>query len=86
MTNPDNSGVLSFLANELQKSEYIGQRVWIVGHVLPGYDFGQALPNPTALFYAVIRRFSPSTIAGIFFGHTHEDQLMIHYDLSLTLR
>ncbi len=80
MTNPDNSGVLTFLANELQKSEDIGQRVWIIGHVLSGYDGSNSLPNPTALFYSIVRRFSPSTIAGIFFGHTHEDQLMIYYD------
>jgi sphingomyelin phosphodiesterase len=80
MTNPDNSGILTFLANELQKSEDINQRVWIIGHVLPGYDGSNALPNPTALFYSIVRRFSPSTIAGIFFGHTHKDQLMIYYD------
>lgn len=78
-TNPDNSGVLSFLAEELQASEDINQRVWIIGHVLSGYST-DALPNPTALFYSIVRRFSPSTIAGIFFGHTHEDQLMIYYD------
>ncbi|KUJ19694.1 uncharacterized protein LY89DRAFT_580202 [Mollisia scopiformis] len=80
MTNPDNSGILTFLADELQKSEDMNQRVWIIGHVLPGYDGSNALPNPTALFYSIVRRFSPSTIAGIFFGHTHEDQLMIYYD------
>ncbi|PQE22173.1 Ser Thr phosphatase family protein [Rutstroemia sp. NJR-2017a WRK4] len=80
MTNPDNSGILTFLANELQKSEDIDQRVWIIGHVIPGYDGDNALPNPTALFYSIVARFSPSTIAGIFFGHTHEDQLMIYYD------
>ncbi|KAF7874876.1 hypothetical protein EAF04_002050 [Stromatinia cepivora] len=80
MTNPDTSGILTFLANELQKSEDIDQRVWIIGHVLPGYDGSQALPNPTALFYSIVARFSPATIAGIFFGHTHEEQLMIYYD------
>jgi hypothetical protein len=80
MSNPDNSGILTFLADELQKSEDISQRVWIIGHVLPGYDGTNALPNPTALFYSIVARFSPSTIAGIFFGHTHEDQLMIYYD------
>lgn len=80
MTNPDTSGILTFLADELQKSEDIDQRVWIIGHVLPGYDGSNALPNPTALFYSIVARFSPATIAGIFFGHTHEDQLMIYYD------
>jgi len=54
--------------------------VWIIGHVLSGYDGSNPLPNPTALFYSIVRRFSPATIAGIFFGHTHEDQLMVYYD------
>ena len=81
-TNPDNSGVLQFLINELEASEQINQRVWIIGHVLSGYDGSNALPNPTALFYSIVRRFSPATIAGVFFGHTHEDQLQIFYDYS----
>lgn len=34
MTDPDPSGMLSFLAEELQKSENEGQSVWIMGHVL----------------------------------------------------
>jgi sphingomyelin phosphodiesterase len=79
-TNPDNSGVLKFLVNELQASENVNQRVWIIGHVLSGYDGSNALPNPSALFYSIVRRYSPSTIAGVFFGHTHEDQLMVYYD------
>ncbi|KAI9844047.1 MAG: hypothetical protein M1838_002338 [Thelocarpon superellum] len=79
-TNPDNSGVLQFLIDELSASEQADQRVWIIGHVLSGYDGTNPLPNPTALFYSIVRRFSPATIAGLFWGHTHEDQLMIYYD------
>jgi sphingomyelin phosphodiesterase len=48
--------------------------------VLSGYDGSNPLPNPTALFYSIVRRFSPATIAGLFWGHTHEDQLIIYYD------
>ena len=48
--------------------------------MLSGYDGSNPLPNPTALFYSIVRRFSPATIAGIFWGHTHEDQLIIYYD------
>jgi len=80
VTNPDTSGVLTFLANELAACEKAGQRAWIIGHVLSGYDGSNALPNPSALFYSIVRRFSPATIAGVFFGHTHEDQLQIFYD------
>lgn len=36
MSNPDNSGMLRFLTDELQAAEDAGQRVWIIGHVLPG--------------------------------------------------
>jgi hypothetical protein len=33
----------------------------------------------TDLFYQIVDRFSPHVIAGVFFGHTHEDQLFIYY-------
>lgn len=79
-TNPDTSGMLSFLIEELEAAEKAGQRAWIIGHVPTGYDYFSPLPNPTALFYAIVRRFSPSTIAGIFFGHTHQDQFNVYYD------
>ena len=35
-SNPDVSGMLRFLTDELQAAEDAGQRVWILGHVLPG--------------------------------------------------
>lgn len=63
-TNPDTSGMLKWLADELTACEAKGQRAWIIGHVLSGYDGTNPLPNPTALFYSIVRRFSPSTIAG----------------------
>lgn len=46
-TNPDNSGNLKFLAQELQEAEDKGERVWILGHVLTGWDGSNPLPNPT---------------------------------------
>ena len=79
-TNPDNSGILKFLADELAACEAKGQRAWVIGHVLSGYDGSNALPNPSALFQSIIVRYSPATIAAVFFGHTHEDQLQIFYD------
>lgn len=80
ITNPDTSGILAWLANELAACEARGQRAWIIGHVLSGYDGSNDIANPTALFYSIVVRFAPTTIAGIFFGHTHEDQLQIFYD------
>ncbi|PPQ64241.1 hypothetical protein CVT24_008644 [Panaeolus cyanescens] len=65
MTNPDTSGMLRFLTDELQDAEDAGDRVWIIGHVISGWDGTNPLKNPTNLY--------------IFFGHTHEDQLNIFY-------
>lgn len=68
VTNPDSSGILKWLADELSACEKRGQRAWIIAHVLTGYDGTAPLQNPTALFYSIVRRFSPATIAAIFFG------------------
>ncbi|KDR85605.1 hypothetical protein GALMADRAFT_234571 [Galerina marginata CBS 339.88] len=84
MTNPDTSGMLRFLTDELQAAEDAGDRVWIVGHVLSGWDGTNPLRNPTNLFYQIVDRFSPHVIANIFFGHTHEDQLNIFYTKNAT--
>ncbi|KAL6304766.1 Metallo-dependent phosphatase [Sparassis latifolia] len=75
----DPSGVLRFVTDELQDAEDAGARVWIMGHVLSGWDGTNALMNPTNLFYQIVDRYSPHVIAAIFFGHTHEDQFEIFY-------
>jgi sphingomyelin phosphodiesterase len=80
--NPDNSGILRFLINDLEASENLGQRVRIIGHV-PGGD-GSSTNNPTALFISIVKRFSPATIAGAFNGHTHKDSKLIYYDTKAT--
>jgi 3',5'-cyclic AMP phosphodiesterase CpdA len=69
-TDPDNAGVFKWMINELQAAEDAGERVWIVGHVLSGWDGSNPLPNPTDLFYQIVDRYSPHVIASIFFGHT----------------
>ncbi|KAF4553549.1 Hypothetical protein D9617_6g092800 [Elsinoe fawcettii] len=79
MTNSDVSGTFKFMIDELQAAEDAGERVWIVSHVLSGWDGSNPLPNPSNLFYQIIDRYSPHVIANVFFGHTHEDQLMIYY-------
>ncbi|KAE8354800.1 Metallo-dependent phosphatase-like protein [Aspergillus coremiiformis] len=78
-TNPDNSGIFAWMISELQEAEDRGERVWLVGHVLSGWDGSNPLPNPTNLFYQIVDRYSPHVIANIFFGHTHEDQFMVYY-------
>ncbi|GJE85857.1 sphingomyelin phosphodiesterase [Phanerochaete sordida] len=79
MTTHDPSGMLRFVTDELQAAEDAGDRVWILGHVLAGWDGTNALGNPTDLFYQIVDRFSPHVIANIFWGHTHEDELSIFY-------
>ncbi|GFF32961.1 sphingomyelin phosphodiesterase 2 [Aspergillus udagawae] len=85
-TSPDNSGIFSWMIDELQKAEDAGERVWIIGHVLSGWDGSNPLPDPTNLFYQIVDRYSPHVIANIFFGHTHEDQFMIYYANNGTLQ
>ncbi|GJJ12646.1 hypothetical protein Clacol_006890 [Clathrus columnatus] len=80
LNSSDNSGMLQFLIEELETAEEAGDRVWIIGHVLSGWDGSNPLENPTNLFYQIVDRFSPHVIANIFFGHTHEDQFSIFYN------
>lgn len=84
LASSDNSGMLRFLTDELQDAEDAGDRVWILGHVLSGWDGTEPLENPSNLFYQIVDRFSPHVIAAIFFGHTHEDQLTIFYTNNAT--
>ncbi|THH03993.1 hypothetical protein EW145_g5843 [Phellinidium pouzarii] len=79
MTSPDTSGMLRFLTDELQDAEDAGERVWIMGHVLSGWDGSNPLVNPSNLFYQIVDRYSPHVIANVFWGHTHEDELSIYY-------
>lgn len=65
--------------NELQAAEDAGERVWLLGHVLSGWDGSNPLPNPSNLFYQIVERYSPHVIANIFWGHTHEDHILIYY-------
>jgi sphingomyelin phosphodiesterase len=71
--------MLRFLTDELQEAEDAGQRVWIMGHVPAGYDGGNPVINSPNLFYSIVQRYSPATIANIFFGHNHRDQFSLYY-------
>lgn len=77
-SNPDVSGTFKFVIDELQAAEDAEERVWLMGHVLSGWDGSNPMPNPTNLFYQIVERYS-TVIAAVFFGHTHEDQVMIYY-------
>lgn len=73
--NPDIFGQWDFLISELVESEARGQRVWIVAHI-PSAD-PDALPIQSKIFALIVERFSPYTIANIFYGHTHRDQFKV---------
>ncbi|KAK0626596.1 Metallo-dependent phosphatase-like protein [Immersiella caudata] len=77
--DPDFSGMFSFLIEELQKAEDLGQRVWIIGHAHGGWDGWNSMPAASDLLQQVIERYSPHVIANLFWGHTHEDQTVIYY-------
>ncbi|KAJ5493309.1 hypothetical protein N7539_002055 [Penicillium diatomitis] len=85
-TNPDNSGIFSWVIEELQAAEDVAERVWLVGHVPSGWDGSNPIPDPTNLFYQIVDRYSPHVIANIFFGHNHEDQFMVYYANNGTVR
>lgn len=70
-------GQWKFLIDELVESEEKGQRVWIMAHIPTGDT--DTLPIQSAIFSKIIERFSPYTVAHIFFGHTHQDQFRILY-------
>ncbi|WFD36533.1 hypothetical protein MCUN1_003416 [Malassezia cuniculi] len=78
LANPDFSGQLRWLTDELQAAEDAHERVWIISHEETGYSGEDALDNPTNLINHIITRYA-STIAHIFFGHTHEDQFQVFY-------
>ncbi|KAF8521774.1 Metallo-dependent phosphatase [Hysterangium stoloniferum] len=79
MSNPDVSGMLRFVTDALQAAEDAGQRVWIIGHVLTGWDGTSAFPNGPNLFYQIIERFSPHVIANVFMGHIHDEVRYLYY-------
>ncbi|OJJ42884.1 hypothetical protein ASPZODRAFT_20164 [Penicilliopsis zonata CBS 506.65] len=85
-TDADNSGVFSWMISELQSAEDAGERVWIIGHVLSGWDGTNPLPNPTNLFYQIVARYAPHVIANILWGHTHEDHILLYYSHNGTVR
>lgn len=77
-TDTDKSGILHFPTNELLVAEAADQRVWIIGHVISGGS--SAIVCPSALARCIAARVSPTTIAGIFFGHTYGDEKELSYE------
>ena len=72
----DPSGLLVWLVNELQGAEDKNQRVWIIGHMPMGS--GDALHDQSNYFDQIVQRYE-GTIAAMFWGHTHVDEMQLSY-------
>lgn len=72
-TDPD--GMLSWFASELLLAERNGERVHVIGHIPSGSMMEEFSRN----FNRIVNRFR-STIAGLFFGHTHKDHFEVYYE------
>lgn len=72
----DPSGMLTWLASELQTAETAGERVWLMGHMPLGSS--DTFHDQSYYFDTIIQRFS-GTIAAVFYGHTHKDEFEIAY-------
>lgn len=72
----DPSGMLSWLAAQLEAAETAGERVWLMGHMPLGS--ADAFHDQSYYFDKLIQRFA-GTIAAVFYGHTHKDEFQIAY-------
>lgn len=72
----DPSGMLAWLAAELEAAEAAGERVWVLGHMPLGS--GDAFHDQSHYFDSIIQRFD-GTVSGVFYGHTHKDEFEIAY-------
>ncbi|KAI9149328.1 mRNA degradation protein [Paramyrothecium foliicola] len=73
----DPSGQLEWLVRELDAAEKAGENVYLMGHMPVGDR--NALHDGSNYLDQIIKRYS-STIAAMFFGHTHRDEFQITYD------
>ena len=67
---------LKWLADTLQQSEDLNEKVHIIGHIHPS----ECLKSWSANYYRIVDRYE-STIAAQIFGHDHTDQFRLFYDL-----
>ncbi|UNI16667.1 Sphingomyelin phosphodiesterase [Purpureocillium takamizusanense] len=67
---------IEWLVKELEDAERAGENVYIIGHLPIG--FKDALQDWSNYLDQVFKRYS-STIAAMFFGHTHVDHFEISY-------
>ncbi|KAJ9086442.1 hypothetical protein DSO57_1004166 [Entomophthora muscae] len=75
--NPDPNGMFSWMIQELQRAEDLGQKVYIAGHIPPGStDFYQ---HWSESYHRIIERYA-HIISSQFFGHLHTDEFEVFYN------
>uniref|UniRef100_A0A914CC62 Sphingomyelin phosphodiesterase n=1 Tax=Acrobeloides nanus TaxID=290746 RepID=A0A914CC62_9BILA len=74
-TDPDYT--MQWLVSELLDSELKGEKVHIASHIPPGSSY--CMTAWTQNLYKVVDRFQ-DTIAGQFFGHTHNDHFQVYFE------
>ena len=72
----DPDGQIAWLASELDGAEQRGERAYVIGHMAPGDH--DALHAQSNYLDQVFDRYG-ETVAGMFFGHTHLDEVQINY-------
>jgi len=73
-TDPD--GTMSWFLDQLLQAERAGDKVHIVAHIPTGNS--EALEGWSINYYNIVNRFE-NTVAGQFFGHTHNEQYKVLY-------
>ncbi|KAL9981127.1 hypothetical protein ACROYT_G009791 [Oculina patagonica] len=77
INNVDPAQQLQWLVDTLQEAEDNGEKVHIIGHILPGSS--DCLKPWSWNYYKIINRYQ-STVTAQFFAHTHADEFEIFYD------
>ncbi|KAK7076989.1 Sphingomyelin phosphodiesterase [Halocaridina rubra] len=74
---------LDWMAKELDAAEAAGEKVYLISHIPPGHD--DCTKTWSHEYNKIVFRYE-STIAGLFYGHTHKDHFMMFYDPVETTR
>ncbi|KAK7076988.1 Sphingomyelin phosphodiesterase [Halocaridina rubra] len=79
----DPAAELVWIGNQLNDAEVNGEKVYLIAHIPSGS--GDCLKTWSHEFNKIVFRYE-STIAGLFYGHTHKDHFMVFYDPVETTR
>ncbi|CAI5441593.1 unnamed protein product [Caenorhabditis angaria] len=77
LNQSDPDGTMSWLVNELYKSEQNDEKVYILAHIPPGNS--ECLEGWARNYYRVIQRFH-EIIEAQFFGHDHVDYFTLFFE------